>query len=72
MTSGKFFNYQLIFLSNKIDFNKAEFYETNLENVDFSSCKIEGCKFDYKSIKGIVIDIEQSHYLIGMLGVKIK
>ena len=47
-------------LSKMIDFNKAEFYETSLVDVDFSTCNIEGCKFDYKSIKGIVIDLESS------------
>ena len=57
---------------DKVKFNKAEFFNTCLENVDFSSCDISEIRIDKESIKGIIIDRFQAECIVQMFGVKIK
>lgn len=55
-----------------IDLSKSDILDTSLKDIDLSSSNISNIKIDLKSIKGAVINFEQSMDLIGLLGVKIK
>ena len=52
--------------------DKAEFTESNLKNIDFSTCDINGIKLDSRYLKGLVISSYQAALLIGILGVNVK
>lgn len=60
-----------LFLNN-VDLMGAEISDTDLRGTDFSTCRIDGIRADYKSLKGIIIDKFQAYNLVQMLGVKIK
>ncbi len=60
-----------IILDN-VNFKMSEIQNTSLNNIDISKSNIGGLKTDLYSLKGAVIDINQSMDLIGLLGVKIK
>ena len=55
-----------------INFNKAEFLQTKLYNIDFSNNDISEIVFDNYSIYGAVIDPLQSQFIVGNLGVRFK
>ena len=59
-------------LIDNINFSRSEIIKTPLKDIDLSSSNIEGISTDLNSIKGMIIDFEQSMDLIGLLGVKIK
>ena len=55
-----------------IDLSKSDIIDTSLKDIDLSSSNISNIKTDLKSIKGAIINFEQSMDLIALLGVKIK
>lgn len=55
-----------------IDLSKSDIIDTSLKDIDLSSSNISNIKIDLKSVRGVVINFEQSMDLIGLLGVKIK
>ena len=57
---------------NNNNFNKAEFLQTKLYNIDFSNNDISEIVFDNYSIYGAVIDPLQSQFIVGSLGVRFK
>lgn len=55
-----------------VNFNYSEIINSMLKDIDLSSSNIDGIKTDLNSIKGAIINFQQSIDLIGLLGVKIK
>lgn len=55
-----------------IDLSKSDIIDTSLKDIDLSSSNINNIKTDLESIKGCIINFEQSMDLIGLLGVKIN
>ena len=64
--------YQKLYDEHNNNFNKAEFLETKLYNIDFSNNDISEIVFDNYSIYGAVIDPLQSQFIVGSLGVRFK
>ncbi len=57
---------------NKNTFYHTEIIGTNLKDVDFTTCNINGIIFDKKSVKGIIINTFQCRDIVGMLEIKVK
>jgi uncharacterized protein YjbI with pentapeptide repeats len=60
------------FIDSSNNWSRGEFLDNNLLGVDFSSSIIDEVKIDFKSVKGISVNLEQGLMLVSMLGVKIK
>ncbi len=57
---------------NNVNFTGFEVIDSVLADIDFSTCKIDGMRSDFKSLRGIIIDKFQAYNLVQMLGVKFK
>lgn len=59
-------------LLDEVNFRGAEFLNTSLKNIDFSSCIIDEVMFDLYSVKGMIVDSFQCHELVRLLDVRVK
>ena len=55
----------------EVIFNSCDFIKTNLNDVDFSNCNIEGINIDLQSLKGMRVNSYQASCLASILGIKI-
>lgn len=54
------------------DFLNSQFFKTNLSNIDFTTCNIEGIIVDIKDVKGMIVNEIQAISLAKLLGIIIK
>lgn len=60
------------FVTEKVDFTQADFYETALSGMDVSGCRLDGIRLSPQRIKGLTVDFDQAVALAVLLGVKVK
>lgn len=54
------------------DFSRAEFYDTRLKGLDFSTSEISGIILDINTLKGIIVNEEQAIACAKLLGIIVK
>lgn len=63
---------QVGFLTQKVDFTQADFYESTLSGMDVCSCTLDGIRISPQRLKGLTVDADQAIALAVLLGVKVK
>jgi uncharacterized protein YjbI with pentapeptide repeats len=63
---------QTSFITEKVDFTQADFYETALVGMDVSGCRLDGIRLSPQRLKGLTVDHDQAVALAVLLGVKVK
>ncbi|HAV19277.1 MAG TPA: hypothetical protein DCX18_08770, partial [Erysipelotrichaceae bacterium] len=51
---------------------RSEFLHSSLNDIDVSSCAIEGIRINLQDLRGAIINEEQAVLLVGLLGVHMK
>mgnify|MGYP003587712261 CR=1 FL=1 len=63
---------QVGFITENVDFTQADFYDTALNGMDVSGCRLDGIRLSPQKLKGLIVDTDQAVALAVLLGVKVK